>query len=69
MGLSVTTKMQNSKIESVDTYFNHANYWAPLNDNDNNDHNIQKQQSKSALTKLQEHHTTVKAFDKKDFLQ
>jgi hypothetical protein len=39
----------------------------PHNNNDDGNDNIQKQQSKSALTKPQEHHTTVEAFDKKAF--
>jgi hypothetical protein len=62
--------MQNSKVKAVDTYFTHANYWAPLtnnNNNDNNNNNIQKEQSKSALTTPQEHRTTVEAFDKNAF--
>ncbi len=61
--------MQNSKVKAVDTYFTHANYWAPLTDNDkdNDDNNIQKEQSKSALTTPQEHRTTVEAFDKNAF--
>jgi hypothetical protein len=64
--------MLNSKVKTVDTYFIHANYWAPLTDNDNDDDdddddNIQKEQSESALTTPQEHHTTVEAFDKNAF--
>jgi hypothetical protein len=61
--------MQHSKVKAVDTYFTHANYWAPLTDDNNNDDddNIQKEQSKFALTTPQEHHTTVEAFDKNAF--
>jgi hypothetical protein len=62
--------MQNSKVKAVDTYFTHANYWAPLIDDDNDDNvndNIQKEQSESALTTPQEHRTTVEAFDKNAF--
>jgi hypothetical protein len=67
----VIIKAQNRKVKAVDTYFTHANYWAPLtNDNgDDDNNNIQKEQSKSALTTPQEHHTTVEAFDKNADLQ
>ncbi len=63
--------MQNSKVKAVDTYFTHANYWAPLTDNNDDDDNdnIQKEQSKSVLTTPQDYRTTVKAFDKKCFSQ
>jgi hypothetical protein len=36
-GPSVTTETQKSKVKSVDTYFNAANYWAPLTYYDNDD--------------------------------
>jgi hypothetical protein len=61
--------MQNSKVKAVDTYFTHANYWAPFTDDDDDidNDNIQKEQSESALTTPQEHRTTVEAFDKNAF--
>jgi hypothetical protein len=68
--------MQKSKVKSVDTYVNAANYWAPLthyDDDDDNDENIQsypnKQQMEhgSALTKPPQHHTTVEANFKHTF--
>jgi hypothetical protein len=68
--------MQKSKVKSVDTYVNAANYWDPLtnyDDDDDNDKNIQsypnKQQTEhgSALTEPPQHHTTVEANFKHTF--
>jgi hypothetical protein len=70
-GTSVTTETQKSKVKSVDTHVNAANYWAPLindDDNDDNDKNFQRypteqqiEHGSTLLTKPPQHHTRCKA--------
>jgi hypothetical protein len=62
--------MQKSKVKSVDTHVNTANYWAPLinyDDDNDNDKNFQRYPNEqqiehgSTLTEPPQHHIRCKA--------